>query len=271
MKVAVFGASGMVGSYVVKHLENVGYQLIKLSRSELDVRYASHLNTAERFRQLSMQSDDVAINCAGTLKPRVQEVGKAQTIAVNSLWPHTLADVCDELDLKCFHISTDGIFSGDRGNYSEEDRPDPVDFYGQTKLLGESDKCAVIRVCPIGEEGETRRSLFEWVKSCKDKKVEGFVNHFWNGLTGLQLAKVIGKLISDQIYWHGVKHIHSPDSMSKAALVNEISKIYDLNISITEVEAPETIDKTLRSVSKIGLEIPIIKEQLIELKNSLNR
>jgi len=266
MKVVVFGAAGMVGNYIVKYMADQGYDLVKLGRSELDIGHTSDEELKDLLGQLHIQGGDTVINCAGILKKSIEQGDKVEAIAVNSVWPHILAGVCEQADIKCFHISTDGVFRGDKGEYSENEVPDAIDFYGQSKILGEPDKCAVLRVCPIGEEAKNKRSLFEWVKLQKNEKANGFANHIWNGMTGLQLAKVFDILISEGIYWQGLRHIHSPDSMSKAVLVKEINQIYDLNIEIVEVEASENIDRTLSSEFAFGLEIPSVREQLVELK-----
>ena len=109
----------------------------------------------------------------------------------------TLAKIKKEHNCQVVHISTDCVFNGKKGNYNEEDDHDCLDVYGKTKSLGENPDLTIIRTSIIGEEITNKRSLVEWVKSNTSKEINGFIKHFWNGVTCLQLAKIIYKIITN--------------------------------------------------------------------------
>ena len=266
MKVYVFGSSGMLGRYVTKFLEENKFNVQKLNRNSIDI---SNITEIELQSNLSLTTNDVVINCAGAIKPRVDELGELNALSVNSVFPYILANVCEKFGSRMIHISTDGVFSGKNGNYLEDDTDFTSDFYGLTKLMGEPKNCMVMRVCPIGEEIGQSRSLLEWIKSCKDKSANGFTNHIWNGLTALQVAKVIKQIINRNIKWDGVRHIFSPNPVSKAKLLNLVNDTFRLSIDINEMESSVAIDRSLNSSHNLNLNIPDIEQQIKDIKGYL--
>lgn len=270
MKAILFGSKGMLGRYISKFLKEKGYDVINLSREDFNITKATYKNIYSLINKYN--NINVVINCAAVIKPRIKETGEANTLIINSVFPRILADVCESKNINCIHISTDGVFSGTIGSYTEDDSAFVLDFYGQTKLLGEPNNCTVMRVCPIGEEINQTRSLIEWVKSCKNGTANGFTNHIWNGLTGLQVAKVIYTMVSQNIFWKGFRHIYSPQPVSKSELLHIINDIYQLNIDITDMEGPTAVDRSLSTkytFPSITFNIPPIPRQIKELKGYL--
>lgn len=265
-KILIFGSSGMLGTYVSKYLKEQGHKVINSNREDLDLT-----DVNEKLLESLLRNVDYAINCAGVIIPRIESQGDVNTLLVNSIFPRILANACKITKTKCFHISTDGVFDGKVGNYNEQSAIsiNPNDFYGYTKFMGESLNCATMRVCPIGEEKGESRSLLEWIKSCKNGKANGFTNHIWNGLTSLQVGKVISQLIDKEIYWEGIRHIYSPTSVSKAELLHIVDEVYELSIDITSIKGETSVNRSLSSEYDLGLEIPEIKQQIKELKGYL--
>ena len=205
-------------------------------------------------------------------------------VIINSLFPHILYDICTLKGAKLIHISTDCVFSGEKGGYNETNKHDATDVYGKSKSLGEPENACIIRTSIIGEEIRNKKSLLEWVKSQKGKTVTGFKNVYWNGVTCLQLAKYIKEIIDKNTLWTGVKHYTSTrdisflnpltgypdppimhhDFISKADLIHYISEIYDLNIHI-EYDTSIKKNMTLSSIYPL-IETPTIGEQLEEMK-----
>jgi len=250
MRVFVLGYTGMLGTYVTFYLRENGYDVVGLNRADLDAAYIDD-DTMFHFGE---QKDDVVINCMGAIKPQVDKLGTLNAIKVNSLFPHLLADICEEKGCKLIHITTDCVFSGNDGNYTEDSPHDCTDVYGKTKSLGEPSNCTVVRASIIGEEFGTSRSLIEWVKSEDGNTVNGYLNHQWNGLTCYQMAKVFEKIIADDLYWSGVRHIYSINSLNKHQLVQAISSAHELNIEVTPVDGPSKCDRTLSTKYFDGVE-----------------
>ena len=110
--------------------------------------------------------------------------------------------------------------------------------------------------------------MFEWVKSNKNKEINGFMNHFWNGITCLQFAKIVEQIIKDNLFWKGVRHIFSPKAVSKYELLKMINDIYDFNIKINKTNTDELCDKSLSTIYNENNLFKIIdlKEQINEMK-----
>jgi dTDP-4-dehydrorhamnose reductase len=268
MKIMIFGSNGMLGNYINKHLEKI-YKIIPLKRSDFDLSELTIFNL-EKFliSEKHLVKNDIVINCAGVIPQSCKDrsLNTRLYFTINSIFPVILSQICDKIGAKMIHITTDCVFSGKVGNYNEESIHDEINDYGMSKSLGELCNATIIRTSIIGEEIYNRRSLLEWVKSNKGKTINGFVNHIWNGVTCLQLAKIINEIIKNNMFWQGVRHVFSPRSVSKYELVTLINEAYELNITISPFET-EKIDKTLTSIYDTNsiFEIPDLKEQINDI------
>jgi dTDP-4-dehydrorhamnose reductase len=267
MKIYVLGSKGMLGRYVSTYLNDY-YDVVNLSRNEVDASKIREEELQAKLHNLGLKKDDIVINCIGTIKPMVDALGDLNAIQVNSVFPRILANVCEKMEVKMIHPTTDCVFTGEKGSYKESDKHDISDVYGRTKSLGEPSNCTVVRTSIIGEEIGQGRSLVEWVKSNKNNSVFGFTNHYWNGVTCLEFAKVCRKIIDNNLYWKGVKHVFS-NPVNKLELVEMISDVYGLNITVNPKETVDMCDRTLSSETEFykNLQIPYLKEQIIEMKN----
>lgn len=267
MKVLVFGSSGMLGRYVFFRLYKE-HSVVGLSRKELDL---FDVKKSQVEAALELYSPDIVINCAGVIKSR-NDVSDIEFISVNSIFPRVLASVCKEKKIKMYHISTDCVYDGlSRISYVEIDHHTAMDVYGKSKSLGENDDCCVIRTSIVGEEVGQTRSLISWAKSQKGQTVKGFINHWWNGVTCLQLADLLSLFLKENIYWNGVRHVFSPDTVSKYRLLNIISEVWDLGLKVDTHSTEIQCNRSLQTVSDewakyLNDHIPFIKEQLIKMK-----
>lgn len=239
MNILVLGSEGMLGRYVIEYLRDKNIVTEGFSRKDFDAKKTSNL------RDL-LKGYTHVINCIGIIRQR--NISDSEMLIVNSIFPHVLATHCEYLNIKLIHISTDCVYDGKRGKYSEEDPATETELYGMSKAVGEPKNCCVIRTSIIGEE-KHGKSLLEWVRSNKGKEIYGYTDHFWNGVTCLELAKIIFELIPDKL-WMGVKHVHSPSVVNKYDLVKMISEEYNLNISVLEKQNG-FIDKSLTSHDKL--------------------
>lgn len=264
-KIFVFGKSGMLGRYVYTYLKEKGYNVVGVGRTDVD---ASNYSTMlHKYVENNMSEGDVVINCMGTIKPRVDELGDINAIKVNSLFPRELANLCEQYGVKLIHPTTDCVYTGSKGDYNENDPYDVSDVYGMTKALGEPSNCTVIRTSIIGEEVGQGRSLVEWVKGNKGGKTNGYLNHYWNGVTCLQFAKIIETMISDNLFWVGTKHLHS-DKLDKQQLSELINDSFGLGITITPTTVSTTVDRSMSTIYGDNLSkfnIPPLKTQIQEM------
>ena len=205
-KVVVLGSTGMLGSAIGKYFQSkenydtiLTYRNNKVAYGKNNIWFDAIDSALQKFA-----NSDYIINCIGVIKPFIED-NKEHSIYLNSLFPYELSSFCKKENIRLIHITTDCVFSGMDGNYSESSIHDALDFYGKSKSLGEPDNCMVLRTSIIGEELHNNVSLIEWVKSMKGQKVKGFTNHYWNGMTTNQYAKVCDivtenymSLVSDQ-------------------------------------------------------------------------
>lgn len=266
--IIVLGSNGMLGKYVYKYFLSLkNYNVIGLNRKDIDASKdtSSDLKT-KLIKYQVLDINTIVINCMGMIKSR-KDIDDIDFIYVNSIFPRILANACDFLGFKIIHPTTDCVFDGLKGKYDENNLHNATDVYGKTKSLGEPENATVIRTSIIGEEINQSRSLIEWIKSNKDKKVFGYTNHTWNGITCLQFAKVCENIIDNNLFWNGVKHIYSPNSVSKLELVNMVSDIYNLNIEVESRETSSKCNRTLSSISKVDLKDMIIPDLQIQIQN----
>ncbi len=207
----------------------------------LDVRVpdASH-------KLLLTERPDVVVNAVGIVKQRAAAMDPLESIAVNSLFPHRLADLCRLANARLIHISTDCVFSGDRGDYKEGDNPDPVDLYGRTKLLGEVTGvgCLTIRTSMIGLELGQPSGLIEWFLQ-QDSTASGWTRAKWNGLTTIELARIIAMVVRDHRELHGLWHV-SAQPISKYQLLVDFGALLERDTRVVPDDRV-VIDRTLNS------------------------
>jgi len=259
MKIIVFGSTGMLGTYCVKYFRQKGYAVLPVDREMLDLT-SSHENILN-FLRCNVSSADIIINAAGVIKQRNTDIDNMYK--VNTIFPHILSKFKIENGCNVIHITTDCVFSGKDGYYNESSLPDCEDDYGKSKLLGEAPNLSIIRTSIIGEEINNKLSLLEWCKSKREQTVYGYVDHYWNGVTCLELCKRINYLLEYEAFCEGVSILHSPEIVSKYNLINMISNVFDLKMLIT----PKIGGKCYRNLQNVRC-IPTasLKQQLEELK-----
>jgi dTDP-4-dehydrorhamnose reductase len=267
MKIFVLGHTGMLGRYVSTYLKSQEYNVINLSRSDIgDVGGVTVSQLRAKLFHRGLRKDDVVINCIGMIKQR-RDVNDLQFLLVNTIFPRILANACEAEGVEMIHPSTDCVFSGLRGYYDESDVHDATDTYGRSKSLGEPLNCTVIRTSIIGEELQGKLSLIEWVKSNKDKTVNGYTNHIWNGITCLEFAKLCDDIIYKNKFWGGVRHVFTKDPISKDKLVKLISDVFDLNVTVSPMEVPIKCDRSLTTVYEYPIDVPDYLTQLVDLRD----
>lgn len=225
-KVLILGGEGMLGHKVFQVLGSCfdAYTTSRdaeLPRSQHQI-YASvdsqrilvgvdALNLNSIAWSLDQIKPDVVINCIGITKQRDEAKVAIPSIQVNALFPHQLAELCDVHRARLIHLSTDCVFSGSRGHYTEADLSDPVDLYGRTKLLGELNRsdCLTLRTSIIGWELKHRAGLLEWFSAQRGRTIKGYRGAIYTGLSTTVLAQLIGELLENHHELSGLYHVAS--------------------------------------------------------------
>jgi dTDP-4-dehydrorhamnose reductase len=167
---------------------------------------------AEQFdtvvRAFELVRPDVVVNCLGVVKQRADAADPLVALTVNGVFPHRVAALCAAAGSRLVHISTDCVFSGQRGGYVETDPPDAIDLYGRTKHLGEvsGPGCLTLRTSIIGRELATSRGLVEWFLGT-DGIVPGYTHAVFSGVTTAELSRVILHVIAEHPALAGVYHV----------------------------------------------------------------
>lgn len=188
------------------------------------------------------------VNAIGIIKQLDAARAAAPSIRVNALFPHELAATCAPRGARLVHISTDCVFSGDRGGYVEDDVPDAHDLYGRSKLLGEvvdAPNAITLRTSIVGRELHDARGLFEWFLSQQGNHVRGFSRATFSGVTTAVLADLIGDLIERHPQLAGLWHV-SAAPIDKLTLLRELRDAMGLEIEI-EPDDSLVIDRSLNS------------------------
>ena len=262
--VMVFGVSGMLGRTLLDYFKQRNYNVVGITRNEFDISKSSNDNLKEI---VDNNKPEYIINAAGIIKQKINLFSIEETIRVNSIFPRNLDRISYDKRSRLIHITTDCVYNGSKGNYDENDMFDANDVYGMTKCAGEISRAMNIRTSIIGEEMKSDYSLLAWTKANKGKKINGYKNHFWNGLTTLYLAELIDIIIDKGLYQPGMYHLHSPSTVSKLELLEIINQVYKLDLEIASIEHEQRIDRSLKSIYKLQeIVTKDIETQVKELK-----
>ncbi|MBT3943518.1 MAG: SDR family oxidoreductase [Chloroflexi bacterium] len=282
-KVLVLGGAGMLGHKIVQTLNHSSVETYATVRRSVEDSPAAQLAAsmknhfiggvdASDFASISTLMDevnpDVVINCVGVIKQRDAAHDSIESISINSLLPHLLAEKCGQIDARMIHFSTDCVFDGVKGAYEESDTSNATDLYGRTKYLGEvsSPGSLTLRSSIIGRELYNDTSLFEWFLAQEGKKIRGFAKAMYSGVTTVRMSNLVKDLILDHPDLSGMYHVSGP-WISKYDLLLLARDIFELNIEI-ERDEDFDIDRTLvgdRFAADSGFAAPSWEEMLAEL------
>lgn len=189
---------------------------------------------------------DVVINCIGLVKQLVEADDPLAAIPINSLLPHRMARLCAVAGARFIHLSTDCVFSGSKGMYTEANFSDAKDLYGRSKFLGEVDypNAVTLRTSIIGHELEGARSLVGWFLS-QNGSVKGFRKAIFSGLPTVEIARLIRDYVIPNPHLHGLHHV-SADPISKYDLLKLVADVYGKDIDI-KADDSLVIDRSLDS------------------------
>ena len=259
----------MAGHVIFKYLKDQGkYHVTGITRSEkldednivLDVTDFKALEGV-----IALQRPDVIINVVGVLIGGSQK-SPGNAILLNSYLPHFLSDACLRYGSKFIHISTDCVFSGSEGSYTESSFRDADDTYGRSKALGEviNDRDLTIRTSIIGPElKEKGEGLFDWFMK-QSGAINGFSNAYWSGVTTLQLAKSINEILDSSLT--ALLHLSNNTKISKYDLLVLFKQIWNKkNIDIVRLDTYAKDKSLINNRSGEGRPIPGYEAMLNEM------
>lgn len=256
MKILILGAYGMLGHKLFLMLSK-RFDTFATCRS-FHKKY-SHILPKERLfpdvhadnfdsviRAVQSVAPDVVINCIGIVKQLDAAKDPITAITINALFPHHLALICKNAGARLIHFSTDCVFNGVKGNYTEDDPSDANDLYGRTKFLGELSfpHCVTLRTSIIGHELNGRLGLIDWFLS-QEGKVRGFTKAIYTGFPTVEMARIIAEYVIPNEDLSGLYQVSS-SPISKYELLRLVADQYNKRIEI-EPYAEFSCDRSLDS------------------------
>jgi dTDP-4-dehydrorhamnose reductase len=267
MKLLIIGGNGMAGHMLVRYfVQHSSYSVYYTSRNRRDTNsiYLDVRNRIQLEKVIYDTAPDIVINGVGILNESANK-NEADAYRTNGYFPHELRSIMDKTGGKLIHISTDCVFQGDRGDYTEDDIPDGSSTYAKSKALGEvrSDKHLTIRTSLIGPEiREQGIGLWKWFMQ-QSERVEGYTNVMWNGITTLEFAKAVHYIIEYPIT--GLIHLRAPEKISKYKLLNLFQEVFNKCVQIIP-DDKKVLNRTLQNTrTDLKYLVPNYKKMLIEM------
>lgn len=274
MRFLILGCNGMAGHTISLYLKEQGHDVFgfDLRPSGLIESTAGNAMDADLIRDLvGINRYDSVINCIGLLN-QFAENNKSDAAYLNGYLPHYLAQLTEGTETQIIHMSTDCVFSGKRGQYTEEDLWDGETFYDRSKALGEleDDKNITLRNSIVGPDmNPDGIGLLNWFMK-QEGPVNGFLGAIWTGQTTLQLAKTMEAAAETKA--HGLFHTVPSESINKYELLNLFNH-YMRNDRIQIIPVDKIVaDKSLkRTRFEFDYLIPDYEKMISELADWMRK
>jgi dTDP-4-dehydrorhamnose reductase len=242
MKVLILGSTGMLG-HRMHDVLSLEHDVVSTTRTPLSTlptdastffrrgRIVEGVDVNDLAHLEALVTDigpDAVVNCVGVVKQRDAVHDPLVSIRVNALLPHELAKLCAANDARLIHFSTDCVFTGAKGDYTEDDPSDATDLYGRTKYLGEvaGRGALTIRSSIIGRELDHFQSLVEWFLRQRGE-VRGFTRAIYTGVTTGEMAMIVDQLLVEHPSLSGLYQVASA-KISKFDLLSMIRERFAL-------------------------------------------
>ena len=268
-KILIIGTNGMAGHMIFNYFKNLNqmqvFGIVRNNKDEKNVFSLDVSNTSELKHILEENKFNYIVNCIGILNKDAED-NPENAIWYNSFFPHFLEKSTKETPTKLIHISTDCVFSGTKGNYTENDFKDGIGFYAQSKALGEvvNKKDTTIRTSIIGPElNPNGIGLLNWfLNQPEEANLKGFTNAFWTGITTLELAKVIEQIIDQNIV--GLIQVTPKNAISKYELLSLFNAVFRKGMLTILEDSNYKVDKSLKSIRTDFVYIVPSYEEMLE-------
>lgn len=270
MKVLVLGATGMAGHTISLYFKEKGHEVTGFSRNKIEYCDNSIMGDVTDFTYLNRIVDegnyDAIINAIGILNKDAED-NKALAVLINSYLPHFLVDITKNMKTRIIQMSTDCVFSGEKGGYSENSFRDGETFYDRSKALGEveNNKDLTFRNSIIGpDQNMNGIGLLNWFMKQKGE-VNGFTKAIWTGVTTLTLAKAMEKALEENLT--GLYNLVNNNDISKFELLKLFNK-YLRSDELTILKSDEVVlDKSLiNNRNDFSFVVPSYEEMVSEMK-----
>jgi dTDP-4-dehydrorhamnose reductase len=269
LKVLVLGATGMAGHIISIYLKEAGYDVTAFSRRKFD--YCKNINgDVTDFINLDTLitngNFDAVINAIGILNKDAED-NKPLAVLLNSYLPHYLSEITKNMKTKVIHMSTDCVFSGLTGGYTENSLRDGETFYDRSKALGEieNNKDLTFRNSIIGPDmNKNGIGLFNWFMK-QEGNIKGFTQAIWSGVTTLTLAKAMDMALKENLT--GLYNLVNNETISKYELLNLFNKhLKSDSLSISPSKSLVVNKSLINNRKDFSFMVPSYEQMIIEMK-----
>lgn len=255
MTILLFGSSGMIGSEVTKYFKIQGEDVVTPKKIEFcEIRDLTSRPDLKKLDALiEGKKPRFILNLAGKTRHRItQKADEVDAILVNVVFSTMLDEIASKNSIPIFTIATDCVFSGNEGSYSENSVKDGADVYAITKIAGEESTIATnhLRVSVVGLGNKNGSSLAEWFYNLPvDSKIDGYANHYWNGVPSKVLAKVLHEIYRNKLEIPKVFHLGTQGKLSKLEVLHIFREVFKrTDIEIQEIQTPKEVDRSLTTI-----------------------
>ena len=245
MRVLILGGGGMLGHKLAQGLSatldtwatirgsGAAYARYGILPEDRLITGVDVLNLDSIVETMARVRPDAVVNCIGIIKQLATAHDPVLSLSVNSLLPHRLQRLCVAAGARLIHISTDCVFRGDKGMYTEDDPSDALDLYGRTKFLGETSGpgALTIRTSIIGREIATRSGLVEWFLAQRGGRIEGYRHAIFSGFTTQEITRIVRRVLTEFPDLHGTLQASS-EPISKYDLLLLLKRAYGVDVEI---------------------------------------
>lgn len=274
----ILASDGMLGNAIFRYLQNKHFCVVGTSRKPCDSQILFDISDEIDFASdlediIKKLNPKTIVNCIGYIRPQGDDLSEInRSILLNSIFPRKLFIIAKKYQIRVIHFSTDCVFDGLNGPYSEKDIPNEKSIYGLTKFLGEGGDgySITIRTSIIGREIGTKRNLLDWFLAEKGGQVEGFSRVFWNGISTLTAAKIVQRIFEQDLKFDSHLIQIAGETLSKYDLLCMFNKVFDKGLEIIEnnkiISNKTLIPSSTQDKFFADLIVPIC-DQICELKD----
>lgn len=280
MRILILGGDGMLGHELFRYLRKAHEVHVTIRRALANYGSIKPFATENTYDSIEIRQFDrvlevvkdfrpeAIVNAVGIVKQRSDAKECLSSLEINALLPHRLAALCRTINARLIHMSTDCVFSGRKGGYTEDDPFDAEDLYGQTKFLGEvhGAHAVTLRSSIIGLELTRKSGLVEWFLSQRTG-IKGFRRAVFSGLTTTEMARVIERVLVSHSGLSGLWHVAS-SPISKYELLRKLAAILERTELRIEPDDEFVCDRSLdgrRFERTTGYHAPSWDQMLNEL------
>jgi len=286
MRILITGGDGMLGHQLLLSLQHRHDVRVTLRQAMNQYKSYNLFTTANSYSEIDVRDEnkllnvladfkpEAVINAVGIVKQRKSAKEVIPSLEINALFPHRLSEMCQSINARMIHLSTDCVFSGSKGKYRENDPSDAIDLYGKTKYLGEvqSPHCVTLRSSIIGLELARNTGLIEWFLA-QQEQIKGFKRAIYSGFTTQEMSRLIETILVKHPDLSGVWHVAS-EAINKYDLLQIFCTMLDRKKIPIEPDEVFICDRSLNGDAfkkATGYQAPHWNKMLRELADQVNQ